>query len=944
MNKPINKLAIDLTAVSTNGGSIFHEHTALPKKKKVVKKNATTLTAQLLYVTFQLKYSTQFGQTIFVTGNHELLGNHHIEQALPLQYFNHEHWQVTIAIDKNNCADTILQYNYFLKNEDGTISFDWGNDKFFNPKQYKQHLLLIDAWNFAGFYENSFFTEPFQKVLFQKNKYQPTLKILKKPTHTFRVKAPLLQNNQTLCMIGSSEKLGKWNTQKIVLMHQQQNNLFFSVDVDFSKEQFPIAYKYGIYDVQTESFVGYEAGENRFLQDSLVTQKHTIINDAFAMLPNTTWKAAGVAIPVFSLKSNDSFGVGEFTDLKLLVNWCKLIGLKMIQILPVHDTSATFTNADSYPYAAISAFALHPMYINLSVATHKKNKHLLTELETNRKTLNEQPILNYEKVIQIKIDFLKKLYALQQAETFASKEFEQFFNNNQSWLIPYAVFCYLRDEYGSAHFEEWPHHQQYNVQEVEALLQTNYNSIAFHYFVQFHLHLQLKDAAEYAHHNGIIVKGDIPIGIYRYGTDAWQQPELYNMQLQAGAPPDDFAVKGQNWGFPTYNWHKMKEDGFAWWKQRFEQMSNYFDAFRIDHILGFFRIWSIPTHAVEGILGYFVPAIPIYINEFTQHEIDFNYNRFTKPYITENLLWQVFGYDNELVKQTFLNIQSDGTYCMKNEFETQQQVQTYFKFLEKSDHNQKLKQGLFDLISNVLLFEVEGSNKTEFHCRIGMEQTYSFKNLSDTNQKKLKELYINYFYNRQDAFWKKEALQKLPALKRVTNMLVCGEDLGMVPNCVPDVMRQLGLLSLEIQRMPKDNQQQFFHPKDAPYLSVVTPSTHDMSTIRGWWEEDNNITQQFYNNELGYFGAAPFYCEPWINKAIVVQHLASPAMWCVFQLQDLLGIDETIRRENPNDERINIPANPHHYWCYKMHLTLEDLISQTSFNNELKKLIVSNNR
>jgi 4-alpha-glucanotransferase len=157
-------------------------------------------------------------------------------------------------------------------------------------------------------------------------------------------------------------------------------------------------------------------------------------------------------------------------------------------------------------------------------------------------------------------------------------------------------------------------------------------------------------------------------------------------------------------------------------------------------------------------------------------------------------------------------------------------------------------------------------------------------------------------------------------------------------------MRQLGLLSLEIQRMPKDANKQFFNPKDAPYLSVVTPSTHDMSTIRGWWEEDKNITQQFYNNELGYWGSAPLYCEPWINKAIVTQHLASPAMWSIFQLQDLLGIDADIRKENPNEERINIPADAKHYWSYRMHLTLENLLQQSDYNDELNKLIITNGR
>jgi 4-alpha-glucanotransferase len=602
---------------------------------------------------------------------------------------------------------------------------------------------------------------------------------------------------------------------------------------------------------------------------------------------------------------------------------------------------------DSYPYAAISAFALHPMYINLEKATDLVNQYLLKRLDDKKAILNAKNAVDYEEVLKEKITFLKKIFPLQSKTTFAKTEYKQYFNNNQHWLVPYAVFCYLRDEYGTAHFNEWPAYRHYNEKELAELTNEKsdaYNDISFHYFVQYHLHLQLLEATEYAHSKGIVVKGDIAIGIYRNGADAWQHSNLYNMNLQAGAPPDDFAVKGQNWGFPTYNWQKMKEDGFAWWKQRFEQMSYYFDAFRIDHILGFFRIWSIPMHAVEGIMGHFVPAIPVHINEIFSRGIDFNHHRFTKPFITDHILWEEFENDNEYVKNVFLDYDGFGKYKLKDGFTTQREVEKHFDTLDQNDFHNKLKLGLYNLISNVILFDVESANGQEFHFRFAMEGTSSFQNLDHNSQHQLKELYVDYFFRRQDNFWMKEAMQKLPALRRVTNMLICGEDLGLVPDCVPDVMKQLGLLSLEIQRMPKDNTKEFFHPNDAPYLSVVTPSTHDMSTIRGWWEEDKSKIQKFFNNELGQWGEAPFFCEAWVNKAVVVQNLYSPAMWAIFQLQDLLGMDESLRRENPNDERINVPANPKHYWQYRMNLTLEDLQNANDFNNSLRDSIKMSGR
>src|SRR5258708_28919288 len=311
-------------------------------------------------------------------------------------------------------------------------------------------------------------------------------------------------------------------------------------------------------------------------------------------------------------------------------------------------------------------------------------------------------------------------------------------------------------------------------------------------------------------------------------------------------------------------------------------MSDYFDAFRIDHILGFFRIWSIPMDAVQGVLGRFAPAIPLYRAEFNERNTWFDYERYTRPFINEAVIWEVFGNDAGQVKADYLDHSDDGSFRLKESFNTQRKVESYFSGLEKNELNEKLREGLYTLIANVILFEVEGSAGQQFHFRIAMENTSSFRYLEWNTQQRLKELYVNYFFYRQDAFWQKEALHKLPALKRATNMLVCGEDLGMVPACVPQVMKQLGILSLEIQRMPKNPAQEFFHPAQAPYLSVVTPSTHDMSTIRGWWEEDREKIQRFFNRELEQWGEAPSFCEPWINKAIVLQHLHSSPLWRIF--------------------------------------------------------------
>jgi len=940
VKKAASKKAVKQTKAPETETKVVKKTTAKPTAK--AKKTEAGKTVK---ITFQLRFHTEFGQNLFITGNHEILGNDNIEQAIPMQYFNENTWYATIELP---VTQTRVTYNYLLRNQDGSVNYDWGNDKVIAADSYKQQeVLIIDSWNHAGYFENAFYTEPFQKVLLKENHNAVKASSSKKSTHTFQVKAPLLTKDQTLCLLGNVDALNQWNTENPLLMSRDKEEVHFTVNIDLSATAFPIAYKYGVYDTTQKKFVKFEQGDNRVLFDTIAPSKQTIVNDAFAGLPSSNWKGAGIAIPVFSLRSNDSFGIGEFTDIKKLVDWSKEVGLKLIQLLPVNDTTATHTWMDSYPYAAISAFALHPAYLNLEATAATKNKKLLASLKTDKITLNALEVVDYVQVVRHKFDFVRKIYPSQKESDFKTAAYKEFFDKNEHWLVPYAAFCYLRDKYQTADFNQWPEHVTYDDAAIHALAAPGsaaYDDIAIHYFIQYHLHLQLSEATAYAHANGVIVKGDIAIGIYRYGSDAWQHPELYHMNVQAGAPPDDFAVKGQNWGFPTYNWQRMKEDGFTWWKQRFEQMSYYFDAFRIDHILGFFRIWSIPMHAVEGIMGYFVPAIPVHENEFNQRGIYFNDDRFVKPFINDQVLWEIFGHNNEEVKERFLNYDGFGNYNLKPEFTTQRQVEAYFASAEDNDHNNSLRTGLYNLISNVILFPVEGSNNQQFHFRFAMENTYSFRYLDGNTQHQLRELYINYFFRRQDDFWMKEALQKLPALKRVTNMLVCGEDLGLVPSCVPDVMKQLGLLSLEIQRMPKDASTEFFNPRYAPYLSVVTPSTHDMSTIRGWWEEDKQKIQRFYNNELHQGGEAPYYCEPWINTSIVLQHLHSPAMWSIFQLQDLLGMSEELRRNNPEDERINIPADPKHYWRYRMHLSLEELQQAAAFNTTLKEQITQSGR
>jgi 4-alpha-glucanotransferase len=899
-------------------------------------------------LTFRLRFHTNSGHSLFLSGNHRQLGEGNVQKAVPLRYVDPEHWELTLDLIPDADPKAPISYHYILRDADGTLVHDWGNGREMDPTWFQQReLLIIDSWNHAGFYGNVFITEPFKRVLLNANYTEVRAFTPSSATHTFRVKAPLLARGQTLCLLGEGPALGNWDTSKLILLNRHAGEDLLTVQLDLRPHAFPLAYKYGVYDIEQNRFIRYEDGANRTLHDAVAPGKHTIVNDGFAVLPTDSWKGAGVAIPVFSLRSERSFGVGEFSDLKPLADWAASAGLKLIQLLPVNDTSATHSWIDSYPYAAISAFALHPLYLNLSAMTTEPNRPLLHKLESERQQLNALQTVDYEAVMRAKLKFVRRIYPSQRKETFASPEYREFFDHNQHWLVPYAAFCYLRDRHGTSDFNQWKVHQKFSAEEIERLAEKNSRAreeIALNYFIQFHLHIQLKEATDYVRSRGVAMKGDIPIGVHRCGADTWQYPELFHMEFQAGAPPDAFAVKGQNWGFPTYNWPRMKEDGFAWWKRRFEQMSVYFDAFRVDHILGFFRIWSIPIHAVEGILGVFVPAIPVDVEEFKRRGIEFDRERFARPYISEDVLRELFGKERSHIRKEFLQSNGPGFYSLKPEFATQRQIEDHFAKLPATERFQQLKTGLFDLLSNVILFETGGADGRHLHFRYGIENTSSYKSLAPETQARLRELYIDYFFRRQETFWMHEAQQKLPELKAVTNMLMCGEDLGLVPDCVPVLMKQLGVLSLEVQRMPKQLHREFSRPSEAPYLSVVTPSTHDMSTVREWWEEDRQRIQKFYNQELHRTGESPLHCEPWVSRLIVLQHLASPAMWSIFQLQDLLGMDEQLRNSDPTTERINVPAIPTFYWRYRMHLTLETLQTANAFNSALRQCLIESGR
>lgn len=671
-------------------------------------------------------------------------------------------------------------------------------------------------------------------------------------------------------------------------------------------------------------------------------------------------RVAGVAVPIFSLRSEGSFGVGDFGDLKNMVDWAVATGMKALQILPINDTTISNTWTDSYPYNSISIYAFHPQYVDLRQLPALQDAEKAAYYETKRQELNALTQIDYEAVNNTKRAYLHDLFDQEGAAALASTEYKTFFKNNDEWLIPYAVFSVLRDQYGTPDFSRWPEHSRYDKIATASFAASKENKAKVHFYcyVQFVLHTQLLAASNYAREKEVILKGDIPIGISRASVEAWVEPFYFNMNGQAGAPPDPFSANGQNWGFPTYNWDYMLQDGMQWWLKRFRKMSEYFTAYRIDHILGFFRIWEIPTHSVHGLLGQFAPSLPMSPGEIEGFGLGFQKDFMTKPFINDELLEKKFGplrhYHEEepecwdgkdpvnYVKDTFLDWQHDDIWAMKPHFDTQRKVEGFFSG-KKKQRNLEMKEALYALISDVL-FVPDHKNPEMYHPRIAVQNDYIYSRLQGWEKEAFNRLYNHYFYQRHNQFWYDQAMQKLPRLIDATQMIVCGEDLGMVPDCVPWVMNQLQIISLEIQRMPKSPQDEFGHVYNYPALSVCTTGTHDTETLRQWWELDHDLTQRFWNNELGMTGKAPAEADVNVCNRIVYDHLACPSLLCILPLQDWLATDICMRLPDANAERINIPANPRHYWRWRMHLTIEQLMQANDFNQHVKQMIEASNR
>ena len=882
---------------------------------------------------FNIQYATTFGEILRLN----VVGKgKDIEKVYSMNTYDGKSWHCEITAENGMSQ---MEYYYSVENGDSEVRHEWTTVSHrleLNAKRAMTYF-VNDRWNDIP-YDSYLYSSAFTDCVNRRHRepakgsdYNQTLRLI--------VRAPQLRSGSRLALVGEDNALGRWNPDDAISMVEHNYNEWVA-DINV-KEMKKEETEFKFIAFNEKGGVDWETGMNRQLHAPTINDGEVVVTEldqAFFELCDE--KLAGTLIPVFSLRSKGSFGVGDFGDLKMMIDWVAETNQRVLQVLPINDTTSTHTWTDSYPYSAISIFALHPQFADFRQLPEIKDKKKAREMEALRKELNELKQIDYERVNNTKTDYLRIIFKQEGEAVMKGEDFKMFVKENEHWLVPYAQYCHLRDSFGNVDFSSWKGHEQWHEADRKKLTDPKskeYGDVAFYYYVQFVLDRQMRAAHEYAMARGVILKGDIPIGVNRNGCDVWHEPQYFNLNSQAGAPPDAFSINGQNWGFPTYNWQRMIDDGCEWWIRRFQNMAKYFDAYRIDHVLGFFRIWAIPTTCVHGLLGQFAPSLGMTREEIEGYGLHFQEELFTTPFIARWVVDRVFGIHADEVVEKYLDHKHDDIFALKPEYDTERKIEAVFKGKDSMD-DVWVRDGLYALVSDVL-FVRDDNDPNKFHPRITAQLNFMYEALYDSDKEKFNRLYNDYYYRRNNNFWYNEAMKKLPVLVQATRMLVCAEDLGMVPDCVAWVMDQLRILSLELQQMPKDPKVKFGILSRNPYRSVCTLSTHDMPTLRQWWDEDYERTQVYYSSMLYRGGAAPHPLPGWLARDIIANQLTCPSMLCILSLQDWFALDEKLRLPDADAERINIPANPRHYWRYRMHINIEDLIADKEYNDAIKELV-----
>lgn len=905
------------------------------------------------------------------------------------------HWTQTIDIPMSKVEE--IDFGFTVRSKHEFVDEEKGHGQYSHhlPFHNTPHITVKALWH-SDMGKNYYYSSAFADTIKPFIPSPPSLQLIEEADLVLSFTDFQPQKGARLVLCGNTPQTGNWDP-----LHGIP-----AVEMCTATWAFPLSYasipaeglKYKFVIINADGKAVWEAGDNHTLLPPADQSGKTLIDVVTPTLPIDLMKTAGVVVPLFSLRSESDWGIGDFGSLIKLIDWAAEAGLHAVQLLPVNDTTREGNWHDSYPYNPISTFALHPIYMDFNAMPAVKSKTTIRLLEQRRANVNALPLIDYDEVFDLKEKYLHTWYHENKHDILRSTRYKIFKRDNAKWLVPYSFFRYLLKQFGTANFRHWPRFREYNGVELQrwAIANNKIDDIEFYSVIQYMLDKQFRQVHDYAREKGIILKGDIPIGVSRDSVSSWVLPKYLNSDEQAGAPPDMFSSRGQNWGFPTYNWENILNDGAIWWQERLQHMARYFDAYRIDHVLGFFRIWEIPIQHIYGTLGHFNPALPLSESELKIMGFTDNPATYTRPRFTEGELKLHFGELLPVAKEYFFQFEPDNHWTLQPRYASSQRaIDAKLREMGFSGDQREL---FLSAYTNILFIPSE-ADAGKYHLNILGTQTREYKHLSPHNATAYNRIYQYFFFERHNKFWADQAYKRLPKLTCATRMLTCAEDLGMIPACVHPVLEDLNILTLEIQTMPKQPNRQFSDLNQNPLYSVDTISTHDMPPLRLWWKQNPEAAKAFVRDVLGEnpdnssksttananngitnanngtantnngitntnnsTDSTNAIANGGINAIdnsqgkeedgvlstdmaarILALHMKSSSLLSIISLQDWLSISPTLRSDNLEAEQINHPEIPHHYWRWRMPCTIEKMASDAHFTADVHQLALLRN-
>ena len=664
----------------------------------------------------------------------------------------------------------------------------------------------------------------------------------------------------------------------------------------------------------------------------------------------------GAAIPVSALYTKKSCGVGEFSDLIPFADFCKKAGLRIIQLLPVNDTGT-----DSSPYNALSAFALHPLYISPDdIPEAEAFKADIKKLRTAFAPKTQSERFDYRQILHEKNVLLHAVFNKAEQQIIADAETGELaaWIKDNPWIIKYSVFKNIKRQNYHASWKDWKESASMRYPS-SAKIDATWNNPAlkrehiFYAWVQMHLHKQLLKAVTYCADNGIFVKGDMPILMNEDSVEVWAYSEYFRSDLRAGSPPDGDNPLGQNWGFPIYNWANLKADGYRWWKERLRHAARYYHACRFDHILGFFRIWAIPEGESTGLLGKPLPYSEITITDLKNAGFSNERIRWmAEPHIATDIVQEAVNgdylYAHGLLHKIADRIGTEELWLFKSEIKNEADIGRYGLPPEPET---ALKRKWTDRMLVKAGKDLNGAAFYTAACRY--RDSAAWRSLSEEEQKRFTSL-VEEKNKQQNTSWKEQAEDILSELCASVDMQPCAEDLGARPAVLPEVLQKLNIFSLRVFRWERKWEEAgcpFVPLQEYPRAAVAVTSVHDSSCMRQWWEQELS-----YKEMLSFFDALQIDAEtrnvlcpirgekPAYTKELAAVLLESlikvPSVLAIFPIQDWLGlILDELPEVNAQDERINVPGTvTSSNWTYRLPITIEAMNKNKELIKRLRNI------